>query len=59
MRAAAFSHFGKAPELSEPPKPGAGPGEVLVEVPASSVNGFDLSAMGGYLKGVHAYPSPL
>jgi NADPH2:quinone reductase len=41
MRAVAVRHFGDAPELMELPVPTPGPGEVLVEVGAASVNPMD------------------
>ncbi|MFI9814494.1 NADP-dependent oxidoreductase [Saccharothrix variisporea] len=59
MRAVAFSEFGAAPALTELPVPEPGPGEVLVRVHASSVNGFDLGVLGGYLKGVYEYEFPV
>ena len=59
MRAVAFPEFGAAPVLTELPVPQPGPGEVLVEVRASSVNGFDLGVLGGYLKGVYEYEFPV
>ncbi|NUT97493.1 MAG: alcohol dehydrogenase catalytic domain-containing protein, partial [Saccharothrix sp.] len=59
MRAVAFSEFGAAPALTELPVPRPGPGEVLVRVHASSVNGFDLGVLGGYLKGVYEYEFPV
>lgn len=59
MRAVAFRDFGAAPEHTELPAPEPGPGEVLVQVRASSVNGFDLAAVGGYLKGVYEYDFPV
>jgi NADPH:quinone reductase-like Zn-dependent oxidoreductase len=59
MRALAFAHFDAAPTITELPAPEAGPGEVLVRVRASSVNGFDLGVLGGYLKGVYEYDFPV
>ena len=40
------------------PKPEPGPGEVLVRVRASSVNGFDVAVAAGRLKGMmeHRFP---
>ncbi|CAL9382594.1 L-threonine 3-dehydrogenase [Actinosynnema sp. ALI-1.44] len=59
MRAVAFSDFGAAPALTDLPVPRPGAGEVLVRVRASSVNGFDLGVLGGYLKGVYEYEFPV
>ncbi|MFD7154594.1 NADP-dependent oxidoreductase [Kribbella sp. NPDC059898] len=59
MRAVAFPEFGAPPVVTELPVPEPGPGEVLVEVRASSVNGFDLGVLGGYLKGVYEYEFPV
>jgi NADPH:quinone reductase-like Zn-dependent oxidoreductase len=59
MRAVAFLEFGADPVRTELPTPEPGPGEVLVEVRASSVNGFDLGVLGGHLKGVYEYEFPV
>ncbi|NUR87012.1 MAG: NADP-dependent oxidoreductase [Nonomuraea sp.] len=59
MRAVAFKEFGAAPELTEVETPAAGPGELLVKVAASSVNGFDLGVLGGALQGVYEYEFPV
>ncbi|MEU4720180.1 NADP-dependent oxidoreductase [Nonomuraea dietziae] len=59
MRAVAFTAFGAAPEVTELPVPEPGPGEVLVQMRASSVNGFDLGVLGGFLKGVYEYEFPV
>jgi NADPH:quinone reductase-like Zn-dependent oxidoreductase len=59
MRAVAFAGFGADPVLTELPVPEPGPGEVLVRMLASSVNGFDLGVLGGYLKGVYEYEFPV
>lgn len=59
MRAVAFLEFGAEPMLTELPTPEPGPGEVLVDVRASSINGFDLGVLGGYLKGVYEYEFPV
>ncbi|WP_067532973.1 NADP-dependent oxidoreductase [Nocardia crassostreae] len=59
MRAIAFGDFGVAPALTELPVPEPGPGEVLVRIEHSSINGFDLGVLGGYLKGVYEYEFPV
>jgi NADPH:quinone reductase len=58
MRAIAIDDFGVPPRLHDLPVPEPGEGEVLVRVRASSVNGFDVSVAGGYLKGMmeHRFP---
>jgi NADPH:quinone reductase-like Zn-dependent oxidoreductase len=58
MRAIAITDFGAAPALIDVPDPKPAPGEVLVRVHASSVNGFDLAVAGGMLKGMmeHRFP---
>lgn len=59
MRAVSFSEFGSAPTLTDLPVPVAGAGEVLVRVGASSVNGFDLGVLGGFLQGIYEYEFPV
>jgi NADPH:quinone reductase-like Zn-dependent oxidoreductase len=58
MRAIAITDSGAAPALIEVPDPKPAPGEVLVRVHASSVNGFDLAVAGGRLEGMmeHRFP---
>jgi NADPH:quinone reductase-like Zn-dependent oxidoreductase len=58
MHAIAITDFGAAPALIDVPEPTPEPGEVLVRVRASSVNGFDLAVVGGMLKGLmqHRFP---
>jgi NADPH:quinone reductase-like Zn-dependent oxidoreductase len=50
MRAIAIHESGKEPTLTELPTPEAGPGEVLVRVLASSLNGFDVATAEGMLE---------
>ncbi|MBI3966261.1 MAG: NADP-dependent oxidoreductase [Chloroflexi bacterium] len=52
MRAITSNDFGATPALCDLPVPEPGPGEVLVRVQASSVNGFDLAVAAGRLKGM-------
>src|SRR5215207_2629657 len=58
MKAIATTEHGAQPQLAEVATPQPGPGEVLVKVQASSVNGFDTSVAAGYLAGMmeHRYP---
>jgi NADPH:quinone reductase-like Zn-dependent oxidoreductase len=58
MRAIAISDYGTPPTLTELPKPEPGPGEVLISVHASSINGFDGAVAAGMLKGMmeHRFP---
>ena len=58
MRAVAFSDFGVAPKIHELPVPEPGPGEVLVRVSHSSINGFDVAVAAGMVKGMmeHRFP---
>ncbi len=58
MRAITMEDFGVSPALHDLPAPEPGPGEVLVRIQASSVNGFDLAVAAGMLKGMmeHRFP---
>jgi NADPH:quinone reductase-like Zn-dependent oxidoreductase len=58
MRAIAIHEDGTAPTMVHLPRPEAGPGEVLVRVRTSSLNGFDVAAAAGMLKGMmeHRFP---
>jgi NADPH:quinone reductase-like Zn-dependent oxidoreductase len=58
MRAVAFSDFGVAPEVHELAVPEPEPGEVLVRVSHSSINGFDVAVAAGMVKGMmeHRFP---
>ena len=59
MRAVAIDDFGATPAVRELPVPQPGPGEVLVRVNASSVNGFDGSVVAGHVKGMMEYRFPV
>lgn len=58
MRAVAVTEPDATPAAIELPRPQPGPGEVLIEVAASSVNGFDVSVAAGMLQGMieHRFP---
>ncbi|HJR44749.1 MAG TPA: NADP-dependent oxidoreductase [Actinomycetota bacterium] len=58
MKAIAFTDFGVAPALLDVPMPEPAPGEVLVRVDHSSINGFDLAVGAGKVKGAmeHRFP---
>ncbi|MFI6503862.1 NADP-dependent oxidoreductase [Nonomuraea typhae] len=55
----AFPDFGAVLAPADLPVPAPGPGEVLVRVHASSVNGFDLGVLGGVFQGMFAYDFPV
>ncbi|MGA8427545.1 MAG: NADP-dependent oxidoreductase [Candidatus Dormiibacterota bacterium] len=59
MRAVAINDFGVRPTVIELPAPEPGPGEVLVRVRASSVNGFDVAVAAGAYKGKVEHKFPL
>lgn len=61
MRAIAIHDFDSAPTLTDLPNPTPGPGEVLVRVRASSLNGYDAAVAAGMLKGMmeHRFPAVL
>ena len=59
MRAIAIDDFGTTPGLHDLPVPEPGPGEVLVRVHASSINGFDRSVVSGGVKDMMEYRFPL
>ncbi|GAA4994725.1 NADP-dependent oxidoreductase [Yinghuangia aomiensis] len=59
MRAVAFTGFGSPPVVTDLPAPTVAPGEVLLRVRASSVNGFDFGVLGGFLKGTYEYEFPV
>lgn len=58
MRAVTVDDFGAAPVVTDVPAPKPGPGEVLIRVQASSVNGFDLAVARGMFRGMmeHEFP---
>jgi NADPH:quinone reductase len=58
MRAFATADYGVTPALHNIAVPEPGPGELRVRVHAASINGFDQSVAGGYLKGMmeHRFP---
>jgi NADPH:quinone reductase-like Zn-dependent oxidoreductase len=58
MRAVGLESFEEGPKVLELPKPQPGPGEVLVKVSHSSVNGFDVSVVAGITKNYmeHRFP---
>ena len=58
MKALALASFDVPPAVIDVPEPGAGPGEVLVRVSASSVNNFDVSVAAGDMKDYLPYRFP-
>jgi NADPH2:quinone reductase len=59
MRAVVTRDYGSAPALADLPVPEPGPDEVRVRVAASSLNGFDLALVNGYLQGLMAHRFPV
>lgn len=61
MRAVTIEDFGTNPVVTEVDKPVPGPGEILVRVHASSLNGFDGAVLYGFLKDMleHKFPITL
>jgi NADPH:quinone reductase-like Zn-dependent oxidoreductase len=59
VRAIAVNDYETPPVLTELPKPEPGPGEVLVHVQASSINGFDAAVAAGMLKGMMERRQPV
>src|SRR3954471_21889345 len=58
MKAFAITARDSQPTIQDLPNPEPATGEVLVEVEAASVNGFDLSVAAGYVWGMiqHEFP---
>lgn len=59
MRAFALGDFRSQPSVMELSDPEVGPGEVLVRVQASSLNGIDLATAGGMLQGMIDFQFPV
>ncbi|MFH8497269.1 alcohol dehydrogenase catalytic domain-containing protein [Streptomyces coeruleorubidus] len=61
MRAVTIEDFGATPAVTEAAKPEPGPGEILVKVHASSLNGFDGAVIYGVFKDMleHKFPVTL
>ena len=61
MRAVTIDGFGATPAVTEVAKPEPGPGETLVKVHASSLNGFDGAVIYGVFKDMleHKFPVTL
>ena len=61
MRAIAIKSFDSGPQLVDLPVPQPGPGEVLVRVRRSSLNGFDVFVASGQAQGMmeHRFPAVL
>ncbi|MFC4015432.1 NADP-dependent oxidoreductase [Nonomuraea purpurea] len=59
MRAVTLTQVPGTPEVTEVETPRPETGEVLVKVAASSVNGFDLGTVAGYLQGMMEHRFPL
>jgi NADPH:quinone reductase-like Zn-dependent oxidoreductase len=59
MRAVTLAAVPAEPAVTEIETPSPEPGEVLVKVAASSVNGFDAAIAAGYLQGVMEHRFPL
>ncbi|NUO40699.1 MAG: alcohol dehydrogenase catalytic domain-containing protein [Streptomyces sp.] len=59
MRAVTLNSVPETPALADLPIPRPEPGEVLVKVAGSSVNGFDLSVAAGYVRQMLEHRFPL
>jgi NADPH:quinone reductase-like Zn-dependent oxidoreductase len=59
MKAARISGYGEPIRIEEVPVPVAGPGQVLIEVKAASVNPVDWKIAGGYMQAMMQQAMPL
>ena len=59
MRAIAVRELGETPTLTELPERDPAPGELLVRVSASSVNGFDVAVLAGWVQQFMEYRFPI
>ena len=59
MRAITMESFDRGPQLQELSPPQIAPNEVLVHVHASSINGFDVAVVSGWLQGMMEYHFPV
>jgi NADPH:quinone reductase-like Zn-dependent oxidoreductase len=59
MRTIALRDFGRAPELTDVPAREPGAGELAIRVRASSVNGFDVAVVAGWIKDFMEYRFPV
>lgn len=59
MRAIAFHEVGARPALIDLPQRAPEPAEIVVEVHASSVNGFDLAVLAGWVRQFMEYRFPV
>jgi NADPH:quinone reductase-like Zn-dependent oxidoreductase len=59
MRAIALHEVGTAPRLTEVPERAPGPDQLLVRVAASSVNGFDIAVIDGWIRAFMEYRFPV
>lgn len=59
MRAVALTEKSSAPKMIDLPKPVPSEGHLVVRVQASSLNGFDIAVVAGYLEGMMEYRYPV
>lgn len=59
MRAVTIADFGTTPAVTDVAKPAAGPGEILVKVGATSLNGFDGAVVYGVFKDMMEHKFPI